>query len=174
MTTEGGAGVQVPNAAARVEPWNVGENEADQQSLFLASKTTMSLRSPEISERRAPTEAAKRTQKTMARGTGAQHQHRRRKRQVGQEQGGPRFFSGFHFLSTNEGSILMLAVGFSRLEVLQATVLSREDNDRIGSEILCEVHRQNKHQEIHSVNEPSILALKDAEPRSPLLCRDNS
>ena len=82
-----------------------------------------------------------------ARGTGAQHQNRRRKRQVDQEPRGPIIFSDSTFHEHKSGVHPHACSEILKIWKNYSDSTFEQRSDRILSEILWEVHRENRHQE---------------------------
>ena len=89
---------------------------------------------------------------------GAQHQHRRKKQHVAQEQHGPRILSNFfcflffkHFLSSGEGSIPMLALQIFEIWTNCCNCHTEERSGRHWSKVFREVYRQDGCPEVHKL-----------------------
>ena len=67
-----------------------------------------------------------------SRGLGTQHR-RRKKEEAKEVEDGPRIFSDFFFMSTNEGSVPMLILTFSRSGRIAATALEGKGDTEHGA-----------------------------------------
>lgn len=102
-----------------------------------------------------------------SRGLGTPHR-RKKKEQKKEEQEGPRIYSDFYFMSTEEESMPMLAVKFSRSGRLGATAVERKGVTEFGVKYFGSFIKQTAVRRFinHSDNEPAMVALKDAAARS--------
>ena len=172
---ERGAEVQAPRTAARVAPWNVGENEAAESrpaEFVVGNVDDDELEEPEelrkVTVGRAPTETQRgeregENQSVSARGTGAQHQHRRRKRQVDQEQRRPESSR-----TKNEDQSPCLHSISLDLEGLQRQHFRAERVTEFGVTFFATFIEKTGMKRFINFrdSEPSILAPKDAAARS--------
>ena len=169
---EGEAEVQASRAAARVESCNVGENEATEAKpadFAVGHRDEDEIEEPEelrkVTVGLAPTERQRRQHEeeyhsvyrewcevyVVARGTGAQHQHRRKRHQIDQEQRGPRIFSDLFFHEHSCRIDTYACVEILKIVTNCSDGTAEQGSDRIWGKILRWVHREIWRQEIHQL-----------------------
>ena len=142
-----GAEVRALRAAAQVEPWNVeregsGRSQASRVLFMLSSvgaRPTVTFLSSSLRCHRHNHSVHREWCEVCvaARGAGAQHRHRRRKGPVDQEQRGQKEILK-NWSNCSDSTL-------------------EQTGDRMLSEILCEVHGESRHQEIHQLQrQPTI------------------
>ena len=169
--------MQAPRVAARGEPCNVEGKEAAAE--FVVGNDDDDEfeeldRLRKVTVGRVPTERQRTEHEeehhsvhrkwcevcVAARGTGAQHQHRRSERQVDQEEREHIILSDFDIMNTNEGSIPMLAVKLSRPGRMAATALSSKGVPEFGVKF-------SARQEIHQLQRQRAINIGTQRCRLP-------
>ena len=101
-----------------------------------------------------------------SRGLGTQHR-RALKREAVESAEGPRIFSDFFFMSTEEDSVPTLALKFSRSKRIAATALPRKGISELGCKFFCNFIKMTgvKRFVNFSDGEPAMRALKEESAR---------